>query len=106
MPPRKKPGRVSEPVQVYLDRQDRALLDQVAREANISRAEVLRRGIRKMAQDLPKDRRPGWSLDLLIGAFGDDPTLPTDLSVRHDYYIYGPGRHELPHWKDRPARAD
>ena len=47
----KKPGRVREPVQVYLDRHD---------------------------------------LDLLIGALGDDPSIPTDLSVRHHEYLYGP----------------
>lgn len=106
MPRRKKPGRVSEPVQVYLDRQDRELLDDLARENRISRAEVLRRGIRRLAAENPNVRRPGWSFDLLIGAFGNDPRLPTDLSERHDYYIYGEGREKLPHWKDRPARPD
>lgn len=31
--------------------------------------------------------RPGASLDLLIGALGDDPSLPVDLAARHDDYL-------------------
>ncbi|MBS1241617.1 MAG: hypothetical protein H6R40_1044, partial [Gemmatimonadetes bacterium] len=36
----------------------------------------------------PDDKtRPGASLDILIGALGDDPSLPTDLAARHDDYL-------------------
>ena len=88
-------GRVKEPVQVYLDETDRDLLEQVARRTGLPRAEVLRRGLRQLAQTELAERRPGWSLDVLIGAMGDDPRLPADLSVRHDEYLYGGGYDRL-----------
>jgi hypothetical protein len=59
---RRKPQPVREPVQVYLDRQDHATLEDLA-------------------------RAPGWSLDVLIGAIPDGPP---DLSVWADDYLYGP----------------
>ena len=40
---------VREPVQVYLAGPDRLLLDRVAEKSGLSRAEVLRRGVRRMA---------------------------------------------------------
>ncbi len=86
----KKPSRVREPVQVYLDPQDRELLDRMAERSGVSRAELMRRGLRKLAADILTERPPGWSLDVLIGCLGDDPTLPRDLSTRHDEYLYGP----------------
>lgn len=85
--PARGPGRVREPVQVYLDQKDRELLEQVAKTKSWSRAEVLRRGLRRLAAEALADRTPGWSLESLIGCFGDDPSIPTDLSERHDYYL-------------------
>jgi len=47
MPARRKPrpGKVREPIQVYLDHGERAALDRLARDLDVSRAEVLRRGL-------------------------------------------------------------
>jgi hypothetical protein len=90
-----KPGRadrVREPVQVYLDRSDRALLADLARRTGLSKAEILRRGLRSVADHLLADHPPGWSMDRLIGALGNDPALPRDLASRHDEYLYGTGR--------------
>lgn len=84
----KKPGRVREPVQVYLDAQDQDLLERLGTQTGLAKAELLRRGLRRLASDELTERKPGWSFDLLIGALGDDE--PTDLSVRHDEYLYGP----------------
>jgi hypothetical protein len=82
------PRKVKEPVQVYLDRSDRDLLEQLARQTGLSRAEVLRRGLRQYGSEkLTKPRRS--ALESIIGIMGDDPSIPTDLSVRHDYYLYG-----------------
>jgi hypothetical protein len=83
--------RVREPVQVYLDGPDRRLLEELARRTGLPRAELLRRGLRRLAQGTLEERPPGWSLDVLIGAMGDDPAVPTDLSLRHDEYLYGGG---------------
>jgi hypothetical protein len=83
-----RPAReVREPVQVYLDQKDRELLEQVAKTKGWSRAEVLRRGLRSLAAEALTERPPGWSLDYLIGCLGDDPSIPTDLAERHDYYL-------------------
>jgi hypothetical protein len=42
-------GVVREPVQVYLAPDERKLLDSLARSTGLSRAEILRRGIRSFA---------------------------------------------------------
>ncbi len=92
---RARRDRVREPVQVYLDGADRDLLEDLARRTGLPRAELLRRGLRRLAQTELVEREPGWSLDVLIGAMGDDPRLPADLSVRHDEYLYGGGYDRL-----------
>jgi hypothetical protein len=80
------------PVQVYLDASDRALLAEVARRTGLSKAEILRRGLRSVAEHLLAERAPGWSMDRLIGALGDDRALPRDLASRHDESLYGAPR--------------
>lgn len=79
--------RVREPVQVYLDRPDRDLLEQLVEVTGLSRAELMRRGLRVLAADKLVTRPPGWSMENLIGAFGDAPSIPRDLSQRHDEYL-------------------
>lgn len=86
---RPQPTRVREPVQVYLDRADRALLERAAERTGLSRAEVLRRALRRLAGEVLAERPPGWSLDRLVGALGDADDLPEDLAARHDDYLYG-----------------
>jgi hypothetical protein len=81
-----------EPVQVYLDGPDRELLEKLARRTGLPRAELLRRGLRRLAESELAERGPGWSLERLVGALGMDPALPSDLAARHDDYLYGPNR--------------
>ncbi len=88
-----------EPVQVYLDPADRDLLEQVVRATGLSRAEILRRGLRRVADEALTERAPGWSLDRLVGAMGEAADLPKDLAERHDEYLYGSQ-------KDRVKRTD
>ena len=83
-----KPKRVREPVQVYLDESDRALLEALAKRSSLSRAELLRRGLRRLSEDMLADGKPGNSIALLVGVLSD-PDVPPDLSVRHDDYLYG-----------------
>ena len=90
------PKRVKEPVQVYLDQADRALLDRLAEQTGLSRAELLRRGIRQLANDTP-DRKPGWSL-LAIAGIVDDPGGPIDVSVNHDKYLALADEEEMRRW--------
>lgn len=82
------PKRVKEPVQVYMDSADKALLDKLAEETQLSRAELLRRGLRRVAADLRGARAPGLSFDELIGALGSATDVPPDLSERHEEYLY------------------
>lgn len=84
-----KARRVKEPVQVYLDPADRELLEDVAARTGLSRAEILRRGLRTFAERALGDRAPGWSLDRLVGALD---RAPRDLAAKHDEYLYGTPR--------------
>jgi len=93
---RRKAARVREPVQVYLDAPDLALLDTLSTQTGLAKAEVLRRGLRRLADGVLTERKPGWSLDVLIGAMGDDPSIPADLAERHDEYLYAPEKRERP----------
>ena len=86
----KKPGRVREPVQVYLDRDDRALLADAARVTGLPQAEILRRGLRRLAGELLAESRPGAALETLIGSLGEGSGAPPDLAERHDEYLYPP----------------
>ncbi len=79
---------VREPVQVYLDRPDVDLLDDLVRTTGLTKAELLRRGIRRLSAEVLGEKRPGWSLDHLVGSLDETPATP-DLSVRHDEYLYG-----------------
>lgn len=85
---RPTPPRVREPVQVYLDGTDRDLLERLARTTGLSRAELLRRGLRIIAERALSEETSSRSMDYLIGAFGDDPSIPPDLSERHDHYLH------------------
>ncbi len=50
-PPATTPRRIREPVQVYLEGDDVALLARLAATAGLSKAEVMRRGMRAFARE-------------------------------------------------------
>lgn len=91
----KRRAMMREPVQVYLDAPDRALLDQLAESEGVPRTEVIRYAIRQYGQRRAAEERPGASLDALLGALGEAPDVPTDLSARHDDYLYPPPAGEV-----------
>ncbi len=68
MPSKSPKSRAREPVQVYLDPPDRLLLEQVAQKTGLTRAEVLRRGLRRLAERTLAERAPGWSMETLVGS--------------------------------------
>ena len=84
-----KGRRVREPVQAYLEHPDLELLEGVSARTGYSKAEVIRQGIRRLAQELDLASRPGAGLSGLIGALDEAPALPRDLAARHDDYLYG-----------------
>ena len=81
--PPKGPRKVREPIQVYLTADERALLDQAARDTGYSRAEILRRGLRSfMAHEASQ---AGPMLSFLDSVAGRD--LPADLGECHDEHL-------------------
>lgn len=77
-----KPKRVREPLQVYLDADERGLLDRLARETGLSRAEVLRRGLKSFAVEHGGKSPMLEFLDSMAGV-----EYPPDMSARHDDYL-------------------
>jgi hypothetical protein len=78
--------KVREPVQVYLTLNDRKLLREVALAAGVSGAEVLRRGLRRMAGEILSDRSPAMRLLEEMNA-ADWPDVPADAGRNHDKYL-------------------
>ncbi len=79
----RRPKAVREPIQVYLTTEERSALDALAARTGISRAEVLRRGLRAFAVQQAGGHSP--LLGTLIELGGDD--WPADLAERHDDYL-------------------
>src|SRR5678815_776529 len=86
--PKKNPHAiVKEPVQVYLDAPDRALLDRVVDRSGLSRAEILRRGLRAYGSEVLSGDS---SIHALLREFdaGEWPQeTPRDVGVNHDKYL-------------------
>lgn len=81
-----RPSAVREPVQVYLTRGERTMLDRTAEQTGLSRAEVLRRGLRAFAtkhqgRDGPMER---FMRELTATPW---PPGPSDLALNHDKYL-------------------
>jgi hypothetical protein len=86
MMPIRPPGKVREPIQVYLAEEERRLLDRLARESGVSRAEILRRGIAAVA----REQEP-WEASPVLGfvrrVAAEVPDLPPDAAARHDDHL-------------------
>lgn len=73
------PSRVREPVQVYLEADDSALLARLAATAGLSKAEVMRRGMRAFARESAME-----SPMLRFAAEGADGNWPAHAAADHD----------------------
>jgi hypothetical protein len=82
--------RVREQAVVYLGEGDRELLERLAAETGLSRTELFRRGLRRLAGELLEARKPGASLEHLLETAGDSD-FPADVAERHDAYLHGGG---------------
>jgi hypothetical protein len=79
----KKSIRVKKPIQVYIASDDRRLLDQVADDTGLSRAEVLRQGLRIFAAQRFGNEGP-------MKKFMDEVrkgSFPSDIAESHDEYL-------------------
>ncbi len=83
------PKRVREPVQAWLEPADAELLDELAERSDLSKAEVIRQAIRRMARDVEVEHRPGAVFGALAGALDTADAIPSDLAANHDDYLYG-----------------
>lgn len=84
------PRKVREPVQAYLDSADATLLKELAERTSSSKAEVIRQAIRRLAQELDLESRPGAGISSLKGSLDSAVSeVPSDLALRHDEYLYG-----------------
>jgi hypothetical protein len=81
---RRPPASVREPIQVYLDRGERARLDRLAQQLGVSRAEVLRQALERFDHGETSAFYDGFAP--LVGAFSN-ARAPTDLALRHKHYL-------------------
>ncbi|MHB8837565.1 MAG: hypothetical protein ACYC7F_01280 [Gemmatimonadaceae bacterium] len=73
------PSRVREPVQVYLEVDDSALLARLSTTAGLSKAEVMRRGMRAFAREQDME-----SPMLRFVADGLGAAWPANVAADHD----------------------
>lgn len=78
---------VREPVQVYLTSGDRKLLREVAMAAGVSGAEVLRRGLRRMAGEVLAEGNPAMRLLEEMNAANWAAETPSDAGRNHDRHL-------------------
>jgi hypothetical protein len=79
----KKADQVREPIQVYMASHERRLLDQVASETGLSRAEVLRQGLRAFAAQRFGNQGPMKKLMAELRK----KSLSSDVAENHDDYL-------------------
>jgi hypothetical protein len=90
---RKKIGqKTREAVMVYLDARDRALLERLAKKTGLPRTELLRRGLRHVADRELSSESPGSAFEYLVETASGES--PPDLSERADHYLFGGGYHQ------------
>lgn len=100
----RKPARVAEPVQVYLEPTDRARLDRMAEDMNATKSDVLRRALEALEQQLTDpDSHPAMRLIGMAGPHTRHPPPGThDVAVEHDSYL---AEQEIASWqKPRPRK--
>lgn len=73
------PSRVREPVQVYLEADDSALLTRIAAVSGLSKAEVMRRGMRAFAREHDTE-----SPMLRFTSEAGDGAWPSRVAANHD----------------------
>ena len=78
-----KPRSVREPLQIYMASDERRLLNQLSEETGLSRAEILRQGLRQFAMQRAGS---GGPMDALMRSLRDKPLSP-DIAASHDDHL-------------------
>ena len=76
-------GSVREPLQIYMASDERRLLDQLSEETGLSRAEILRQGLRQFAMQRAGS---GGPMDTLMRSLREKPFSP-DIADSHDDHL-------------------
>ena len=90
MPRNRRERSVREPIQVYLTGPDRELLDRLAEQTGLSRAEILRRGLRRVGAELLAVEHPAIRFLDQVTREPWPANMPDDVAERHDDYLTGP----------------
>jgi len=80
---KRSPSRLSEPLQIYITADERRMLDSLSGETGLSRAEILRRGLRTFAAERAGDGGPMHELLLSLR----DAKWPADIATAHDQHL-------------------
>jgi hypothetical protein len=75
--------QIREPLQVYMTPDERRLLDTLSSETGLSRAEILRRGLRSFAAERGGDDGPMQSFIRSVR----DHRWPADIATAHDEHL-------------------
>lgn len=93
----KKPKRVAEPVQVYLDPPDRVRLERLAADLNATKSDVLRRALEALEQQITDpDSHPAIRMIGLAGTHARHSSPPYDVGIEHDRFM---AEKEIASWK-------
>jgi hypothetical protein len=74
---------VREPLQIYMAADERRLLDRLSDETGLSRAEILRQGLRQFAMQQAGSNGP---MQTLMKALRQNP-FPSDIAEEHDTHL-------------------
>ena len=78
-----KSRSVREPIQVYMDADERRILDQLSDKTGLSRAEILRQGLRSFAAAKSADDGP---MQAFMRSLSEKP-MPARLASSHDDFL-------------------
>lgn len=78
-----KSRSVREPLQIYMASDERRLLDQLSEETGLSRAEILRQGLRQFAM---QRAGTGGPMQTLMRSLREKP-LASDIALSHDDHL-------------------
>ena len=81
--PLKISSRVSEPLQIYISPDERHLLDSLSSETGLSRAEILRRGLKSYAAEQAGEDGPMQALVVSLRTARWTP----DIATAHDDHL-------------------
>jgi hypothetical protein len=98
----RRPPRVAEPVQVYLERPDAERLGRLASQLSASKSDVLRQGLEALEQQLTD---PATHPALrIIGIAGPEarPRVGYDVARQHDRFL---AKSEIASWKGPRRRS-